>query len=46
MIDSLKTEIEVMKELNNEHIVKLHDCIGDAKQTVNKMLLIPLDNDY
>jgi hypothetical protein len=34
MIEALKTEIGVMKELKNKHIVRLYDSIGDARQTV------------
>jgi len=33
MLESLKNEINVMKELKSDHIVKMYDCQGDAKYT-------------
>jgi hypothetical protein len=34
MVDALRTEISVMKELHHPHVVELLDTFGDANQTV------------
>lgn len=34
MIEALKTEIKIMKELQHPHIVRMIDVFGDSKQTV------------
>ena len=37
MIDSLRTEITVMKQLKSDYVVRMYDVFGDSKQTVNHL---------